>query len=245
MKTIGIIAALPEEANQIIKHYPEKKHSKLQGFDLFRFSTDTYHVSLIIGGMGPKNAYNCAKAIIEAENPEAILNIGFCGAITENLRIGDIILGERIFSYSNGIFNEALTSKKFGEAFSEKHIQACSGSFISSSEVVDKHEILKIIPKEILNPVLEMETAAVAEVCEKFNVPLMAIRSVSDQATEEIDFKISDITDENYKIKISKVILALIRKPPLLMQFIRLAKNSKKAATTLKDTVTKIIEQTP
>jgi adenosylhomocysteine nucleosidase len=244
MKTIGIIAALPEEAGQILKHYPKRKHSKLQGFDLFQFSTDIYHVSLIIGGMGPKNAYHCAKAIIEAENPEAILNIGFCGAITENLIIGDIVLGARVFNYSNGVFNEVSISNKFGKSFSEKHIQAYSGAFISSSEILHKQEALKIIPKEILTPVLEMETAAVAEVCEKFNIPLIAIRSVSDQATEEIDFKISDITDENYKIKFSKIILALVRKPSLLIQFIRLAKNSKKAATTLKDVVIKIIEQT-
>ncbi|HSD05813.1 5'-methylthioadenosine/adenosylhomocysteine nucleosidase [Flavobacterium sp.] len=65
--------------------------------------------------------------------------------------------------------------------------QIASGDqFISSS--IEKEKLLKVIPNVLC---VEMEGAAVAQVCYEYNIPFVIIRTISDSANENsiIDFK--------------------------------------------------------
>ena len=79
------------------------------------------------------------------------------------------------------------------------------------------------------NPVLEMETAAVAQVAHELKVPVAALRAISDGSDENLDFSIEDFADQAMRISIWKVFLTLARKPHILPQLLRLGRNSRLA----------------
>jgi len=94
-------------------------------------------------------------------------------------------------------------------------------------------ELAKQLPAGLINPVVEMETAAVARVAAKAKVPLLAIRAISDAADEELGFAITEFTDRTMRIKLWRVLLTVARKPWIVPQLLRLAANTRRGGKHL------------
>ena len=90
----------------------------------------------------------------------------------------------------------------------------------------------QLIAREVVNPVLDMETSAVAETAARDGIPLFAVRAISDAAGEELLFSLDEITDQELNIRISKVLISIAKKPRILSQMLRLAKNAKLAGSS-------------
>ena len=88
-------------------------------------------------------------------------------------------------------------------------------------------------PDTAQNPVLEMETAAVAQAASEQNVPVAALRAISDGADEHLEFSIADIADSEMRIRVRKVLWTLVRKPRIIPQLVRLGKNSQRGGDNL------------
>ena len=76
-----------------------------------------------------------------------------------------------------------------------------TGTFITTGEVVDKTMVRPLLAIAARNPVVEMETAAVARVAHELKVPVAALRAISDGADENLDFSIEDFTDQAMRIR--------------------------------------------
>ena len=78
-----------------------------------------------------------------------------------------------------------------------------------------------------------METWAIAQIAAREEIPLLAIRAISDAAEEELGFSISEFTDNEMNIRICKILGTIARKPWIIPQLIRLAGNSRIAGRNL------------
>jgi len=119
------------------------------------------------------------------------------------------------------------------------------GTFISAGEIVAKHRLAALLPDGTTNPVLEMETAAVARIAARAKVPLVAVRAISDGADEELGFSIGELTDREMNISAWKVLRTLAGKPRIIPQLFRLARNSKIAGEHLAVAVMALLEKLP
>jgi adenosylhomocysteine nucleosidase len=81
--------------------------------------------------------------------------------------------------------------------------------------------------------VVEMESAAIALVAGENGIPFVALRTVSDPFGEELGFALDEFCDDRMRIRIPKVLFTIARKPRIIPQLIRLARNSRVAATSL------------
>ncbi|OGR24172.1 MAG: hypothetical protein A2X83_01300 [Desulfuromonadales bacterium GWD2_54_10] len=61
----------------------------------------------------------------------------------------------------------------------------------------------------------------------------MGIRAISDPWNEELGFSIQDFCDEQLRVRPIKVLATILRRPIIIPQLIRLARNSRVAARSL------------
>jgi adenosylhomocysteine nucleosidase len=109
--------------------------------------------------------------------------------------------------------------------------------------ILNKHVLAQQLPGIAVNPVVEMESAAVARVAATHGIPLLAMRAISDPWDEELDFTIDEFCDETMRIRPVKVLATILRRPRIIPQLIRLAHTSRVAATGLANALERLLGQ--
>lgn len=203
--TIGIIGAMDCEISAL--------KQKLQNLEIINDKKLQVNVGnfcghkiiLVKSGIGKVNAALCTQYIIDKFSPDYIINTGIAGGIAENLKIGDVVLGEKLVQYDfdvsalgyakgymcNGInpdkptyfFSDKNLISKFENMPSEslqvyKGIIASGDSFISDSS--RKKEIRNLFNASAV----EMEGCAIAQTAYTNEVPFLVIRAISDLADD-------------------------------------------------------------
>jgi adenosylhomocysteine nucleosidase len=80
---------------------------------------------------------------------------------------------------------------------------------------------------------VDMETAIVREATARLNVPIIAIRSISDAANETLHPELLSLIDDLGRVKLSAVASLLARRPQMLLSLLRLRGRSNAALRAL------------
>ena len=242
--TIGLIAAMPEDVRPLLKRVGTYRKEKVGPFRLYRFTITGGEACLVESGMGATKGAAAARALIDAARPSVMLNFGFAGAVTAGPSVGDLMVANRLFLHRHRSFSElynldqdlaesmemALAKGCWGKPF-----QVYRGAFITAGEIVAKGALAGILPQGVANPMLEMETAAIAQVAAAAKIPFIAVRAISDAADEELGFSLDELTDSELNVRIGRVLWTVARKPWIVPQLVRLARNSRLAGENLAD----------
>lgn len=251
---IGLVAAMPEECEPLLKRNTHHTKERIGRFPSFRFWVGPVDACLVRSGMGPERATAAAGALVPAFRPEVVISIGLGGGALPGPKVGDLVLAERLLWLREGIFTEqpglsvetAQTIRRtLASALPDKGERLHLGTFITSARIENKGQLAGRLPAGVDCPLLEMETCAVARVATEAGLPFLAIRAVSDDAGEELGFGIEEFCDAELDVRISRVLLTLARKPWILPQLLRLARNSRIAGEHLADGVMALLENLP
>ena len=83
---------------------------------------------------------------------------------------------------------------------------------------------------------LDMETAAVAEVCQERGVPWSVVRAISDRASDgNVDEEVFGLSHQVGRVNIAAVARYLVRHPGAVPRLARLARGSKLATERAAD----------
>ena len=160
---------------------------------------------LVKSGVGKVNAARATQILIDNFKPDYIVNVGVAGGLNPMLSIGDIVIGETLvqhdfditaFGHAKGyipgvgekIYADDYLVKKIEEAIGnqeekvykyEKGVIASGDIFCTAIPMRDK------IYAKFNAECVEMEGAAIGQVCSLCNVPFVVIRSISDTPNGE------------------------------------------------------------
>lgn len=235
---VGMIAAMPEEVSPLLKRAGRYRREQVQGCTLYRFTLGETPVALIESGMGPEHAAFAARVLLAQVAPRLILNFGFGGGVRPGLAAGDLVLAQRVLWLEDGSLREApapdaaLNDRLFQLAQASA-IRVFRGTFVTSARITGKEVASALLSRQEAHPVLEMETAAIAEVAARAGIPVVALRGISDPADEELAFSLEEFTDSNLNLKISRVLATVLARPRIIPQLIRLSGNARKAGNNL------------
>ena len=202
---IGIIVAEPEEHEAIEKIVEIKSKKVIFELMFTEEVIDSKEIILVKCGIGKVNAARTTQLLIDKYNPDYIIDVGVAGALNPMLEIGDIVIGEtlvqhdfditafghtkgyipgigeRIYSDEEliGKFEQAIDNKKDRNYKIEKGTIASGDIFCTEIPMKDK------IYAKFNAQCVEMEGAAVAQVCDLCNKPFMVLRSISDKPNGE------------------------------------------------------------
>ncbi|EXI62783.1 5'-methylthioadenosine/S-adenosylhomocysteine nucleosidase [Mannheimia granulomatis] len=200
---IGIIGAMAQEIEILRNLMVEPKVTELAGCKIFEGKINHTRVALLQSGIGKVSAAVGTTLLIQLVQPDLIINTGSAGGLDSNLNVGDILISTEVrhhdvdvtaFGYEIGQLPSnpaAFSPNEELVEFAKKEAQKagfnvvsgliCSGdAFINGAEKIA--EIRRNFPNVVA---VEMEAAAIAQVCHAFDVPFVVVRAVSDVADKE------------------------------------------------------------
>lgn len=223
---IGIIGAMDIEVVQIISHLENKIEKKIAGQFFYKGKIKNTEVVVTCSGIGKVNSSISAQILISEFNVSCIINTGIAGNMSENLKIKDIVIANKLMYHD---FDKELLKQNspFCEYFltSKELILKAENSIISINKNNNLHyEIGAIITgdlflqdskiknelKEKFNPLcIEMEGASIAHVCKRNEIDFLVIRSISDTAEDGAEEIYNNFKNEVANIS-SNIVINLI-----------------------------------
>ena len=196
----GIIAALDFEEQLIREKLNNIEESELLSIPVYRGTIGNNEVVLMRCGMGKVSAGISTQVLIDNFHPDYIINTGCAGALSPDLKIGDIVLSScvvewdldlRAIGFPLGYINalgciEIKASdelRKKIECIVSKEANVFCGMIVSGDQFVSKDSQRQTILENFPNALCaEMEGAAVGHVCVQNKIPFCIIRAMSDTA---------------------------------------------------------------
>jgi adenosylhomocysteine nucleosidase len=175
-----------------------------------------YGKNVLLGstGVGIKRARTGASFIIQKYRPGMIMSAGLGGGLSHDLKVGDVIVGERVISLKK---NE---SKKLFCEVPERVYVHRRGDIITENRFVNdparKRDLFNISGALIV----DMETWGVAEAALQSETPVMSIRSVSDESRERLP-DMGAIYDTSGKLALKKALPYFLYRTSLISPFLR------------------------
>ena len=225
MKKFGIIAAMQEEMQEIQKIMDDAKKTKIYDLNFIKGKIGNYEVVVVEAGVGKVNAARTTQILIDNFEIDAIINVGSAAAANEKLNIGDIVIANKLvqhdfditaFGHPKGYISNVgqyLESDKELVTNIENAIKKIDNNefktiigTIASGDIFCTEINMKDKIKSKFNAdAIEMEGAAIAQVCKLDNIPFIVIRGISDSPNGN-----NNVTFEEYLEKASQRCAELI-----------------------------------
>ncbi|MFO8069107.1 MAG: 5'-methylthioadenosine/adenosylhomocysteine nucleosidase [Alkalibacterium sp.] len=211
---IGIIAAMEQEAREIVAQLQGLKKSVKANQHFYEGTIHGTEVVLVQSGIGKVNASIATTLLIDTYKVEAVINTGSAGGIGDDLTVEDLVISSelsyndadaRVFGYDYGQIPQMPSTYQsdphlidlFKKAAVNKNWDIKQGLIVTGDSFIsDKEKISEIREhfKDVL--VTEMEGAAVAQTCYQFDIPFVVIRAVSDVADEEASVSFDEFIEK-------------------------------------------------
>jgi adenosylhomocysteine/aminodeoxyfutalosine nucleosidase len=213
---IGILGAMQEEIKPLLEVFKDYEEIKYANNTYYKASYKSYELIIAYSKIGKVFSTMTACAMIEKFGCEKIFFSGVAGGINKNLKIGDLIVANKLcqhdlditaFGHPMGYVPEGKVyvetdialkelsqevAKEMGIVLQEGII-ATGDQFVSSNDIKDK------IVLNFKADALEMEGASVAIVCDAYNVPYLILRSISDTADGKASVDFDKFLDNSAK----------------------------------------------
>jgi len=228
MSKIAIMGAMPEEIEPII--------SKLENLKKTQYAANTYYEGAYNGQelvvayskIGKVFATLTATSLIEKFNCDTLLFSGVAGAISPDLKIGDLIIADGLcqhdlditaFGHPYGyvpegevcIPTDVALRNIAKEVAKEKGLKLVEGVIATGDQFVANPERKDWIGETFKAHALEMEGASVAVVCSSLEVPFFILRAISDSADMDASFNFDEFLESSAKIS-ADFILSMVEK---------------------------------
>lgn len=207
---IGIIAAESKEMQAIKNRMTNISEKRVFNITFFMGDFYSHKIYLVECGVGKVNAARTAQLLIDSFEIEYIINVGSAGAVNPNLNIKDVVIASSLIQYdfdATGIgeyeLGEVCDTGRFFECDRElvnklrnkidnmdKEYQACVGKIGTADYFCSDHDKAAKIYEDFGVDCVEMEGAAIAQVCYLDKIPFVVVRGISDtvKGDNKIDF---------------------------------------------------------
>ena len=200
----GIIGAMDHEIDTLVGDLQDKKEEKKYGLTFYLGKLKKYEVVIVKCGIGKVNAGRTTQVLISEYSPKYIINTGIAGGLSEQLKIGDIVISTDLiqhdfdvtaFGYAKGYMfigaNKKEATKYVADKELSKSVQKIlekvgkgrnvfAGRVLTGDMFVSSKEKREELVKEFDGFCCEMEGAAIAQVASLNNVPFTVVRLISD-----------------------------------------------------------------
>lgn len=223
---IGIIFAMKEELNELLKILDLKKEYNIFDLTFYECNLDDKEIILTESGIGKVNAARTTQILIDNMKVDYIFNIGVAGGTNPSVSVCDIVVGENLvqhdfditpFNHEKGYIPNVGTYIPCDEYLISltKDINVDSkvyhGNIASGDIFITDKNMSSKISKKFNALCVEMEGASIAQVCYLSHIPFLIIRSISDSVNGNNELTYNDFLLLSSKI-VSKFMKELLRK---------------------------------
>lgn len=216
----AFICAMPMELKPVARKLALRK-TVIDGEPAYAGSIGQQPAVAIVTGMGTALASAGLRRLLEACERDGapvsrVVVVGITGAVENVTPIGTLIRPEVVVNASTG---RSFRPSPLGDA-------APSGTMWTTDTLItDLDAIAGLRQRGVVS--LDMETAAIAEVCEERGIPWSVFRVISDRATDgSVDEEIFHLSHQDGSPNWSAVVRYFVRHPGAVPRMARLAKQA-------------------
>ena len=228
MSKIAIMGAMPEEIEPLLE--------KVENINKVEYANNTYYEATYKGKelviayskIGKVFSSLTASTLLEKFACDKLLFSGVAGAINPSLKIGDLIIADKLCQHDLDIsifghdFGFVPEGAKFVETDAslreiakvvakENNLDLIEGTIATGDQFVASTERKEFIAKNFEADAIEMEGASVAVVCDALDVPFFVLRAISDTANDDAGMDFDEFMVSSAKIS-ANFILDMVEK---------------------------------
>jgi adenosylhomocysteine nucleosidase len=192
----------------------------------------------VVTGIGTNLAHAATVRLLDAVDVEWVIVVGIAGAIENQTPIGTLVLPQLVISGADGAEHRP-TPLRVGNAHS------APGKLWTTDELLLDPALHADLRADGV-VALDMETAAVAKVCDDRGISWSVVRAISDRAGDgSVDAEIAGLTHPDGRPNLSAVARYLLTHPGALPRLVRLAKAANLATERAAEAAIKAVSQLP
>lgn len=224
VRRIAVLAPMPSELRPL-KSALSLSRSRERGDEFFWGAAGEFEIVAALTGMGLRAGAACAARILDVASPEHLIVVGIAGGVGERTSVGDLIVPQFVLNLENG---EIFRPIPFGDQ-SPRGILASSDALLESPDEARKLEARGVIA-------IDMETAAIAAVCQGRGCPWSVFRAISDRADDgTTDSAVLGLADPDGRPNLAAVIRFVLGQPWRVPQLVRLGRGANTATRVAAD----------
>ena len=173
---VAIIAPMPNELRPVVKMLDLQRTGEQGGMPVFSGSAGSTEVVATQTGIGPRLAHEATERLLASTTIDRVVVTGIAGGIEPVSGVGDLIIPAEVVDGATG---ERFRATPVGDVSPDGVIRTGD----ATDYELDDAEIARLRDGGIT--ALDMETAAIARVCQDRGVPWLAFRAISDMAGDD------------------------------------------------------------
>lgn len=242
MSKLAIVGAMHEELRALLEHMPDELPVLRAGREFWVGHLDGHEVVAVLSRIGKVAAATTATLLLTEFEVDRIVFTGTAGGLGDGVRVGDVVVADALLQHdmdASPLFPryevplygvdrfapDAVMSQALAEAAQamlaqtgEPGARVHRGLIVSGdrfvSQRVENDALRARLPAALA---VEMEGAALAQVCHDFGVPFAVVRTVSDRADDaaHVDFNrfVAEVASR-YTLSIVQHYLRSLHQPP-------------------------------
>jgi len=228
MRKIAIMGAMPEEIEPLLKKVENINKVEYANNSYYEASYKGKELVIAYSKIGKVFSSLTASTLLEKFSCEKLLFSGVAGAINPALKIGDLIIADKLCQHDLDIsifghdFGFVPEGAKFIETDTElrdiakkvakeNELSLIEGTIATGDQFVASNDRKEFIAKNFQADAIEMEGASVAVVCDALNVPFFVLRAISDTANDDAGMDFDEFMIGSAKIS-ANFILDMVEK---------------------------------
>ena len=191
-------------------------------------------IMLVAHGAGPKLAAQAVEVAIRAVTAaelsasklEAVVSVGYCGALTPESREGQVIVATEVLDGPEGTrFSCVIPQTEGAHQVGTVISQDCVANRCSEKQQLAESGAIAV----------DMEAAGVAARTKRADLPFLCIKVVTDRADESFGLDLNAMRTPEGRIARGKIGVYALTHPKFMPELLRLKRRAEDAAKTLGD----------
>ncbi len=155
--------------------------------------------------------------------PTLVISAGFSGAVVSDLGVGDLVVADEVCD-ADGVCRRTT--------WPIAAVRHQRGRLLTVPQIIGRPEEKRRLGVRSGAVAVDMETAVVARLCGEAGVPCGCVRAISDDVNTHLSEHLLAIL-QGGGVQPARLLAALARHPSLIVELLRLAAHTRKAARNL------------
>ena len=231
---IAVTFALPAESQEFLRFLGSKSQIDRNNIPIIRGKIDDRQIEILHTGVGEKVCRQRLGKFLQDQQFDCLISAGFAGALTNELRIGDLLLAKNFSTVDLGERGSSLSSLPIHFA-----------DILTVPALIESGEERVKLALASGAGAVDMETEFIARACAVHGIPVLSLRVISDTPKELFPAPTDVLFDierqQTQMLKLATYFFAHPHRVPRLVQFARrIARARKILADALADVVRNI-----
>jgi adenosylhomocysteine nucleosidase len=215
---IGILAPMPSELRPVVKRLGLRR----AGRDVHEGRVGDVSVVAATTGIGPEAADRATRRMVDEGPVDHVVVVGVAGGIAEGQSIGDVVPVDVVIDDRTGL---EYRPHPLGGDEDAGAVTAGGALHTSADLIADAERLAALRARGVV--ALDMETAAVAAVCESRGVPWSVFRAISDRAGDGLaDEAVFGLARPDGSPDLRAVARFVVRHPARIPHLVRLGRDT-------------------